>query len=431
MQLRLAALPAAVLASLALAQPAPALISDVQPIDGPSADVLEVGGAAMSEDGTGGLVYLKRAGGRAHVFAAQYVDGAWARAQQVDRGQGFDSSWPRIGAGDGGRLVVTWVQEGGPGIDRLFSAALDPGSRSFEPPVLVDPNVGEATATFPSLAMARGGQAYLTYRVITSTGGGNPPGYVGADTRVARYSGELWSVFGSPADRNPSIPVRSPTAVNSPRVAVDIQGGAIIAFQEPGDDFVDRIWARRIFGSVYGNPLMVSPGTYGGAPLRGPADAFDLDVSGFGQGAVAFRQQPGQAGRLPGTRIFVNEIPDLFAETSGAFVGAQLVDGGPRGGPRAPQRGRHAPDRVRVSVLGGGLDAAGRRRRGVRQAAWSGSTPVETRSRPPRTWTSPRRARAWPPGASRPAAAGRWWCRSAARTACPSSRPSPRRAAVG
>ena len=59
----------------------------------------------------------------------------WRAPQRVDAGQRFDSSWPAIGAGNGGRLVVAWVQEFGPASDRLYSASLDPGARRFQAPV--------------------------------------------------------------------------------------------------------------------------------------------------------------------------------------------------------------------------------------------------------------------------------------------------------
>jgi hypothetical protein len=325
------------LAVLVLAPAANAAISETHAIDGPSPEVLDVGGVAMAEDGSGGIVYRKRVDGRARIFAAQFVDGAWRAPQRVDVGQNFDSSWPRIGAGNRGRLVVTWVQEFGAGSDRMFSAALDPGATRFQPPVPVDLNVGEATATFPSLAMARGGSAYLVYRVVTDTSAANPPGYVGADVKLARYGGSLWTVLGSLIDRNPSIPVRTPTALNSPRVGIDIGGASgIVAFHEPGDDFVDRVWARRLFGGTMGIPLQVSPSEWDGAPLRGPADAFSLDVAGFAQGAVAFRQQPGEGGRLGATRIMVNEIPDTFSEGAKEFAGARLVDGAALGNVGAP-----------------------------------------------------------------------------------------------
>lgn len=327
------------LALLAAPASAVAIVSDVQPIDGPSADTIGIGDAAMSEDGTGGIVWLKRVDGHSHVFAAQFRNGAWGPGRRVDVGQAFDSTWARIGAGDGGRLVVTWVQEFGIESDRLFSATLDPGANGFQPPVPIDFNVGEATSTFPDLAMARGGQAYLAYRVVTDTSPSNPPGYVGADTRVARYNGRLWSVLGTPVDRNANAPVRLPTEENSPEVGIDVQGGGVVAWQEPDDEFVDRVWARRLFGATVGIPLQVSPSSWEGAPLRGPADAFSLDVSGFGEASVAFRQQPGQASKLDATRAMVNETPDVFSELSGSFGQAILIDGGVQGGLGAPSVG--------------------------------------------------------------------------------------------
>jgi hypothetical protein len=316
-----------------------AVVSDVQPVDGPSADVIGIADAAMSEDGTGGVVWLKEVDERPHVFAAQFRSGAWGPARRVDVGQSFESSWPRIGAGDGGRLVVTWVQEFGVESDRLFSATLDPGANAFQAPVPIDFNVGEATSTFPDLAMARGGQAYLAYRVVTDVSPSNPTGYVGADVRVARYNGRLWSVLGTPVDRNANTPVRLPTMANSPKVGIDVQGGGVVAWQEPDDEFVDRVWARRLFGASVGVPLQVSPSSWEGAPLRGPADAFALDVSGFGQAAIAFRQQPGQASKLDAPRAMVNETPDVFSELSGSFGQALLADESARGGLGAPSIG--------------------------------------------------------------------------------------------
>jgi len=315
---------------VALPAAASAVVSDVQAIDGPGVDVVDVADAAMAEDGSGGVAYLKRVDGRTRVFATQFSGGAWRPPQRLDVGQAFDSSWARIGAGDGGRLVVTWVQEFGVESDRMYSATLDPGATGFQPPVPVDLNVGEATSTFPDLAMNRGGQAYLVYRVVTDTSPSNPQGYIGADLRVARYSGRLWSVLGAPVDRNIATPVRAPTELNAPEIGVDVQGQAVVAWQEPDDEFVDRVWARRVFGASVGIPLQVSPSSWEGAPLRGPADGFALDVAGFGQAAVAFRQQPGQASKLDAPRVFVNEIPDVFSEHAGAFLGAQLVDGGAR-----------------------------------------------------------------------------------------------------
>ena len=315
---------------------AAASISGVQPIDGPSADVVRVEDAAMAEDGSGGVVYLRKEGGRNHVFVARFDHGAWSPPQRVDVGQGFDSSWARIAAGDGGRLLVTWVQEFGVGSDRMFSATLDPGANGFQEPVPVDMNVGEATATYPDLAMNAGGQAYLTYLVITDDSPLNPPGFLGIDVRVARYVNRLWSVLGNPVDRNPATPMPKPGEASGPRIGVDALGQAVVAWREPDDEFVNRVWARRVFGNTFGIPLQASPSSWEGTPLRGEADAFDLDDTGFGQVAVAFRQQPGQGSKLSAPRLFVNEMPDAYAEGANTFHGARLIDSGARGALGAP-----------------------------------------------------------------------------------------------
>ncbi len=365
--LRRAAALAALLSALSLGGVgrAEAIVFDVQSLAGPSAAVLEVGDAAMSEDGSGGVVFLQQVEGRSHVFVAQFRDGAWRPPQRVDVGQRFDSSWARIGAGDGGRLLVTWVQEFGVESDRLYSATLDPGANFFQAPVPVDLNVGEATSTYPDLAMNRGGQAYLTYRVVTDTSPSNPPGYVGADTRLARYGARLWSVHGTPVDRNPAAPVRLPSAVNSPRVGIDVQGQGVVAWQEPDDEFVDRVWARRVFGASAGIPIQASPSSWEAAPLRGPADAFALDVAGFGQTAIAFRQQPGQASKLSAPRTLVNLMPDVFSEQAKQFGGPHLADGGVRAALGAPSvavdpRGRFLAGFADgpATLLGGGDEAA-------------------------------------------------------------------------
>lgn len=313
---------------LALAAPARAVITPAHLIDGPSADLVDVGGVAMSSDGSGGVVYRKRVDGRTHVFAAQFVDGAWRPPQRIDAGQRFDSSWPVIGAGDDGRLLVAWVQEFGD-VDRVFSAGLQPGARRFEPPIPVDLNVGDsALGTYPSLSMNPGGQAYLTYRVVTDAAPATaPPGFVSGEVRLMRFNGQLWSSFGSTMNRNAAAPQSTPTALNRPRVATDVQGNAVVAWQEADDEFIDRIYARRVFGLTTGIPLQVSPSTLNDRPVRAGADAFDLDVSGFGQAAVAYRQQPSSGGPFPGPRLLVAEMPEVFAPEARTFRAPRPADG--------------------------------------------------------------------------------------------------------
>ncbi len=83
-------------------QPARAVILPATTIDGPSEDIVGFGGVAMAEDGTGGLVYLKRVEGVPHVFVSRYAGGHWQAPIQVDTGEPYAASWPRIGAAEGG-----------------------------------------------------------------------------------------------------------------------------------------------------------------------------------------------------------------------------------------------------------------------------------------------------------------------------------------
>jgi hypothetical protein len=330
----------AVAAFLAVVPAAQALIEPVAPIDGPSAEIIELGGVAMAADGTGGLVYRKRVEGRAHIFVAQYVGGKWGAPQRVDLGENFESSFPAIAAGEGGRLVVVWVNHYSSTTDGLFSASLEPGSTGFQPPVPVDLDIGQATGTYPSMAMNLSGQALVVYRVVTAVSGPStpeiPPGYVDAEVRMARFDGEYWSSLGQPINRNPAQPMLTPTAANSPRVAIDLTGQGLVAWQEPDDGFVNRIYARRIFGMVPGNILQVSPSTYEGHALNGPADELALDVDGFGEGAVAYRQQPAPGSGFTRPRVFVSEIPSSFDPHGSTFAPARIVDGGGAEGPAGP-----------------------------------------------------------------------------------------------
>ncbi len=135
---------AVVAVSLLSCPAARASIAPATPIDGPSAAILGVDGVAMSEDGTGGLVYRKRVNGRVNVFVSRFTAKGWQAPQRVDVGQNFNSSWPAIGAGDNGRLVVTWVHEfGGAVQNRMYSAVLGPGATRFQPPIALDLDVRE------------------------------------------------------------------------------------------------------------------------------------------------------------------------------------------------------------------------------------------------------------------------------------------------
>ncbi|HEX5147231.1 MAG TPA: hypothetical protein VFV85_09420, partial [Conexibacter sp.] len=347
----------ALAAPAALPAPAPALVRPPTVIDGPSPDVVDLGGVAMAPDGSGGIVYRKRVGGVPHVFAARYANGRWSAPERVDAGQQFASSWPRIAAGDDGKLRVVWVQEFGVDSDRLYAATASAGG-GFGTPWLVDKNIGEATATWPTIASNAGGQTYVAYRVLgfTTQVGLPPDGYVAGQIRLARYRGPDWQSLGILA-RNPATFVRTPSAANAPRISVDSSGDAVVAWQEPDDDFVDRIWARRIFSSGTGAPLLASPQTFGGAPVRGSADAFDLGRGDFGEATVVARVEPPDgAGGAP--QLYVDSLPSMFDDASARFAAPRAI-GGPTAGLGAPSVSAIGSDWSAAASAGAGVLLSG------------------------------------------------------------------------
>ena len=176
-----------------------------------------LGGVAMAEDGTGGIVYRKRVDGRAHVFAAQFVNGALA-------GAAAHRHRPELrlllAARSAPATAAGWSSRGcrssASARDRLFSASLDPGASRFQAPVPIDLNVGEAVAhlpvardepraappTSPTACWPGRRRATRTRRPATS-----------APRRASRATtARCGRCSAQPADRNQAAPVATPTA---------------------------------------------------------------------------------------------------------------------------------------------------------------------------------------------------------------------------
>jgi PKD domain len=326
---------------LVRACPARAVILPAVTIDGPSEEIVGFGGVAMAEDGTGGLVYLKRVDGVAHVFVARYAEGHWLAPIRVDTSSPYAASWPRIGAANGGELVVVWATpfatQGAHPVDELLSSTLGPGATIFGPPMIVDPNVRAGTGTNPSLAMSPSGQADVVYRVVNNVEGERStitqlrPGDVAEAVRVAHFNGERWSLLGA-INRDSGIAMRPPTTQNAPAIAIGPTGNAIVVWQEPDIDGIARIWARRIFGSTLDYVMPVSATSLGGTPISQDADAPAVSISRLGQAEVAYRQATGAGSPLPGPRIFLNTLPDGESLSGAEFEGASVADAEVAGG---------------------------------------------------------------------------------------------------
>jgi hypothetical protein len=314
-----------------------AVILPAVTIDGPNAEIAGFGGVAMAEDGTGGLVYLKKVNGIAHVFVSRFVEGRWQAPIRVDTGAPFAASWPRIAAADGGELVVVWATPFATVKERpvyeLVSATFARGASQFQEPMIVDPNIGEATGTSPDIAMSPSAQAYVVYRVVEpfSQVPKLRTGDVAEQVRLARYQGRRWALLGA-INRDPGVSMRPPTASNAPQVAISKTGNGIVVWQEPEITGVARIWARRLFGNSVDYVLPVTATSFDGKPIEEDADAPSVAISLLGGAYVAYRQSAGPGSPLGGPRIFLNKLPDGESESGAEFKGAIVADANVPGG---------------------------------------------------------------------------------------------------
>jgi hypothetical protein len=326
-----------------VAAPAGATIPAPTVLDGPSSSILDIDGAAMAPDGTGGVVYRKLAGGEPHVFVSRVVNGVWQAPIQVDTGQLGPATVPRIAAADGGELLVVWVQpwmwiSSSPGAQatlhyELMSAVLQPGAQSFGQIERID-DVGDGTAAYPSLAMAPDGSAYVAYRVVTNSLTSNVipiqpmrPGDEIVEVRVQRFNGLSWSSLGAMNRLLGQVTMRRPTASNGPVVAVNDAGEALVVWQEPAIDGVAQIWARRLSGTTKGNVLEVSPSSIAGKQVSAEAEAPALALSEYGEAKVAFRLAGGAGSPLGSPHVLLNTLTLPVAEEVSTFAGAVPIDG--------------------------------------------------------------------------------------------------------
>lgn len=324
---------AAGFALLPLGSPAArAVILPAQTIDGPSEDIVGFGGVAMAEDGTGGLVYVKRVEGVPHVFVSRYVEGRWQAPIRVDYEQPFAGSSPRIGAAGGGELVVVWATpfatESEKPVYELLASLLGPGGSRFGQATIVDGDVREAVGVSPDLAMSSTGQADVVYRVVENGPSSIPllrPGDVVEQVRVAHFDGRRWVGLGA-INRNLGSSMRPPSATNAPQIAIGPTGNGVVVWQEPDVEGVARIWARRVFGPSLDYVMAASATSFKGAPIAADADAPAVAFSALGQAELAYRQPAGPGSPLPGPRIFLNVLPDGESVGGDEFQGAAPLD---------------------------------------------------------------------------------------------------------
>ena len=208
----------AALASPALAQPSPA---PPTVIDGPSAAITGLGGLSIARDGTGGLVYSKAVAGISHVFVSALLGGQFQSPVQVDAGLPGASSQPVIAAGNGGVLLVGFINGG-----QLYVADKASTTAQFGSPQAL-----AAGASNPSLEMTNFGKGYLAFTVADGAG---------HDVRAAYYDSGAWSLEAAPLNDTPADDAG--TGSGAPQVAAAGDGVAIVVWGEGGHVFSRRVW---------------------------------------------------------------------------------------------------------------------------------------------------------------------------------------------
>jgi hypothetical protein len=277
-------------ALLTLAPVARAGVAPPITIDGPSAAVASLGGVALAEDATGGVVYLKTAAGQPHVFVSTLAAGVFSRPVQVDSGVGSGAATPLIAAADGGRLAVVWMSGG-----TLFGAAQNAGRQRFSAPQAIAP-----ADSNPSLSMGISGTAYVSFTAVDGSG---------TDVRAARLDRTSTSFvpLAAPLNQSPAGLAGSGQLLRS-RVAVAADAIGIVTWAENGGDGRTHVLARRVFGldesAVTLDLTLDQLGGHAGSSADSPAVAAPDDSS---YPWIAFRQAF-DAGGGRATRVVAREL---------------------------------------------------------------------------------------------------------------------------
>ncbi len=235
-------------------------------IDGPSSDISALSGFSVARDGTGALVYLKAVDGTPHVFVSRLLNGVFTAPVQADVGLPGASSQPVVAAGNGGVVLIGFVNGG-----ELFVVDRAGAQSAATAPI----RLAGGGITNPSISISNFGKAYMSFTA---------PGDGGHDIRVAAYAFGIWAVESTPMDANPSDDAGAGTARSQVATAGD--GVAVVAWGEAG-----HVYTRRIRGTA---PSVVFE--QADVPSVGGSAEVSADLPSVGTGgdssyaAVAFRE---------------------------------------------------------------------------------------------------------------------------------------------
>jgi hypothetical protein len=291
----------AAIASPALAQPSPA---PPAVIDGPSSAITELSGMSIARDGTGGLVYLKMVAGVPHVFVSALEGGTFQSPLEVDSSLAGASSQPVIAAGNGGVLLIGFINGG-----QLYVVG-----RSSTTAAFAAPDALAAGASNPSLEMTNFGKGYLAFTVADGAG---------HDVRAAYYDNGAWALEGAPLNATPADDAG--TGTGAPAVAAAGDGVAIVAWGEGGHVITRKVWAT--------SPSVVDeqadpPAISGCAEVS--AGRPDVAAGGDSSYADVAFQETVSCGGVVQSRVLVNRL--RASQYDGATAGDGLSTPGTESG---------------------------------------------------------------------------------------------------
>jgi hypothetical protein len=278
-------------------------------VDGPSAAIADPSdlGLSIARDGSGGLVYLKQTSGVNHVFLSALVAGSFQAPVQVDSGLGGASSQPVIAAGNGGLLLIAFVNRG-----ELYVVG-----RPSQAAGLGAPAGLAGGASNPAISMTNFGKAYVAF---TAADGG------GSDVRTAYYDNGRWGLEKPPL--NARAADDAGTGAGRPDVAAAGDGVAIVVWGENGHVYSRRVWAT--------TPSVVDEQADAPPPSCTESSADDPVVAAGGDSsyaAVAFSELVTCGGHEQ-SRVFSNR---LQASIYDGITNADGLSGAPAEGADDPQ----------------------------------------------------------------------------------------------
>ncbi|HXE44678.1 MAG TPA: hypothetical protein VN635_05725 [Conexibacter sp.] len=206
----------------------------------------------LAADGTGAIGYTMDDGGVEHVFVSRLLNGAWGSPERFDPDLGGAGTQVSVAAGDGGRVLVVFVNGGNVYADTRASASTGWVRQTLW---------SGGGASDPNVDLSVNGKGYAVFTT---------PGAGGHDVRVAyEHDGGPWTVIGPPLDANAADDAGAGSA--RPRVAASADGVAVAVWGEAGHVFARRIWRT--------SPSVVVADALAGLVLEGvQATSADLPV---------------------------------------------------------------------------------------------------------------------------------------------------------